>query len=119
MATVVSLIDRGRGPQLPHNRITVHDLVPYFQDGCSHEEIVRWLPSLTCDEVAIFEQYYREHRDELDDHERHVRERRAEQIRLQRLRFPEPEGPPAERLERLRELLKRHRQEGAGEGAHR
>src|SRR5262249_54529320 len=87
MENEITLIDRGRGLQLSTSRITVHDLVPYFRDGCSHDEIIRWIPSLTHEEIAIVERYYRQHQDELDEHERRVQAHRAEQIRLQRLRF--------------------------------
>ena len=92
MPKEITLIDRGRGLQLSTSRITVHDLVPYFQDGCSYDEITRWLPSLTHEEIAIVERDYRQHKDELDEYERRVRAYRAEQIRLQRLRFPERQG---------------------------
>src|SRR5262249_34395643 len=119
MQQVITLVDRGRGLQLSTSRITVHDLVPYFQDGCSYDEIIRWLPSLTHEAIALVERYYREHRDELDEYERRVRAHRAEQIRSQRLRFPEPEGSRDERKARLRQLLQRRRREDNGEGNHR
>jgi len=116
MQKEITLVDRGRGLQLSTSRITVHDLVPYFQDGCSYDEITRWLPSLSHEEIAIVERYYRQHKDELDEYERRVRAYRAEQIRLQRLRFPEPEGSRQERLARLRQLLQQRRQENNCEG---
>lgn len=102
MQKEITLIDRGRGLQLSTSRITVHDLVPYFQNRCSYDEITRWLPSLTHEEIAIVERYYRQHKDELDEYERRVRAHRAEQIRLHRLCFPEREGSRHERLARLR-----------------
>jgi uncharacterized protein (DUF433 family) len=68
----ITLIDRGRGLQLSTSRITVHDLVPYFQDGCSYDEIIRWIPSLTREEIAFVERYYRQHKDDLDEYERRV-----------------------------------------------
>src|SRR3954468_12580340 len=92
MTKEITLVDRGRGLQLSNSRITVHDLVPYFQDGCSYDEIIRWVPSLTHDEIRIVECYYRQHKDELDEYEGRVQAHRAEQIRLQRLRFPDREG---------------------------
>jgi uncharacterized protein (DUF433 family) len=101
----ITLVDRGRGLQLSTSRITVHNLVPYFQEGCSYEEIIRWLPSLTHDEIRIVECYYRQHKDELDEHEKRVRAHRAEQIRLQRLRLPEREGSRHVRLAQRRRLL--------------
>ncbi len=113
----ITLVDRGRGLQLSSSRITVHDLVPYFQDGCSYDEIIRWLPSLTHEAIAIVERYYRQHKDELDDYESRVRAHRAEQIRLQRLRIPGREGSRHERLAQLRQLLRQRRREDNGEGS--
>ena len=97
MQKEITLVDRGRGLQLSNSRITVHDLVPYFQDGCSYDEIIRWVPSLTHEEIRIVECYYRQHKDELDEYESRVQAYLAEQIRLQSLRFPEREGSRQER----------------------
>ena len=116
MQEEITLVDRGRGLQLSTSRITVHDLVPYFQNGCSDDEIMRWIPSLTHEEIAVVERYYWQHKDELDEYERRVQAYRAEQIRLQRLRFPEREGSRHERLARLRQLLQQRRREYNGEG---
>jgi len=116
MQKEITLVDRGRGLQLSTSRITVHDLVPYFQDGCSHDEIIRWVPSLTHEEIRILESYYCQHKDELDEYERRIRAYRAEQIRSQRLRFPEREGSRDERLAQLRQLLQQRRQETNREG---
>jgi uncharacterized protein (DUF433 family) len=113
----ITLVDRGRGLQLSTTRITVQDLVPYFQQGCSHEEIIRWIPSLTHEEIAVVEQYYQEHKAELDEEDRRIREYVEEQMRLQRLRFPQFEGTQEERMARLRELLEKRRQEKNGERA--
>jgi uncharacterized protein (DUF433 family) len=74
----IHIIDRGRGPQLSTSRVTVQDLVPYFQEGCSNEEIIRWIPTLTVEEIAIVERYYREHQKELDEEDRLIRERSAQ-----------------------------------------
>jgi len=54
----IEIIDHGRGPQLSTSRITVLDLVHYFQRGVSFEEINRWVPTLTHEEIAAVEQYY-------------------------------------------------------------
>jgi uncharacterized protein (DUF433 family) len=59
MQNEITLVDHGRELQLSTSRITVHDLVPYFQDGCTYDEIIRWLPSLTHEEIAVIEDYYR------------------------------------------------------------
>jgi hypothetical protein len=53
----IALVDHGRGLQLSTSRVTVMDLVPYFQQGCSHAEIIRWIPTLTTEEIAVVETY--------------------------------------------------------------
>jgi uncharacterized protein (DUF433 family) len=77
-AETIQIVDRGRGAQLSTSRVTVQDLVPYFQEGCSYEEIIRWIPSLTAEEIAVVERYYQEHRQELDEEDRVIRERSAQ-----------------------------------------
>jgi uncharacterized protein (DUF433 family) len=74
----ITLVNRGRGLQLSTHRVTVQDLVPYFQEGCPSDEILRWIPTLTHEEIAVVEQYYREHKEELDEEDRHIRERNAQ-----------------------------------------
>ncbi|SRR6266404_53471 len=77
MKTEITIVDEGRGPQLSTNRITVQDLVPYFQNGCSYEEIIRWIPSLTHEEIRVIERYIEEHREEVMEEDRCIREERA------------------------------------------
>lgn len=119
MAQKITLVDRGRGLQLSTSRITVLDLVPYFQQGSSHEEIIHWLPTLSGAEIAVAEAYYRQHKDEMDEKDRRARAYREEQIRLQALRFPPVAGTKEERMTRLRHLLHKHQQgkNGAGHSA--
>lgn len=74
----IAIVNRGRGLQLSTHRVTVQDLVPYFQEGCSHDEILRWIPTLTREEIIVVEQYYREHKEELDEEDRQIRERNAQ-----------------------------------------
>ena len=74
---------------------------------------MRWLPTLSAEEIAVAESYYRERRAELDEEDRRIRAHVAEQVRLQRLRFPEE--PREARLARMREMLQR-RKERNGEG---
>jgi hypothetical protein len=116
MEKAIALADRGRGVQLPMSRITIGEVVPYFQSDCSYDEIARWLPSLNHEKIAIFDRYYREHKEELDQHERAVFDHRAEQIQLLKLRFPEKQGSHRARLAQLKRLLKRRRGETNGEG---
>jgi uncharacterized protein (DUF433 family) len=115
-AESIQIIDCGRGPQLANSRITVLDLVHYFQKGRSYDEIRRWIPTLTVEEIAAVERYYRQHQDEFDEKERRAGEAREEQIRQQRLQFPEAVGTPQEQAVRLRQLLEKRRQEANGEG---
>lgn len=110
----VEIVDRGRGAQLSTSRVTVQSLVPYFQEGCTAEEIIRWIPSLTPEEIAVVEQYYREHQAALDEEDRQIRAYVAEQVRLQRQRFPEE--PRHVRLARMKETLRRRQEERNGEG---
>jgi hypothetical protein len=116
MRADIQILDRGRGLQLSTSRITVQDLVPYFQRGCSYQDIRRWIPSLSADEIAVVERYYREHQAELDEEDRRIREQRAERVRQQRLLFPEWPGTSQEHRQHLQKLLDRRRQEKNGEG---
>lgn len=115
MPTEITIVDRGRGPQLSTCRITVLDLVPYFQKGSTYEEILRWIPTLSREEIALVEAYYRDHKDEFDEKDRRARDRREEQIRQQRLTFPELNGTAEERRTRLQGLLEKRRKEKSGE----
>ena len=111
----IILVDRGRGLQLSTSRITVLDLVHYFQRGTSPEEIIHSIPTLTREEIAVAEGYYLEHKEELDEKNRRVMEYRGEQARLQRLRVSPLEGTKEERMNQLRDRLRRHLQEKNGE----
>lgn len=68
------IIDGGRGPQLSTSRITVQDLLPYHREGASNEEIRRWLPSLTDEEIALLKNYILEHHEEVLQAERDIKE---------------------------------------------
>ncbi len=79
MATnTIQIVDHGRGPQLSTSRVTVQDLVPYFQDSCSADEILQWIPTLTAEEIAVVRRYYTDHQQELDEEDRLIRSRSAE-----------------------------------------
>jgi uncharacterized protein (DUF433 family) len=110
------IVDRGRGPQLSNSRITVLDLVHYFQRGATYDEIIHWIPSLSCKEIALVERYYRDHREEFDEKERRVQEWRQGQIQQQHRHYPEFEGTREEHLDRLKQMLEKRRQEKNGEG---
>ena len=57
----IEIVDRGRGPPLSTRRITVQDLLPYYREGASNEEIRRWIPSLTAEEIAALKDYIDKH----------------------------------------------------------
>ena len=78
MPAKIEIVDRGRGLQLSTSRITVQDLVPYFQEGLGCDEIMRWIPTLSAEEIAVVEAYYRDHQAELDEQDRRIRERSAQ-----------------------------------------
>jgi uncharacterized protein (DUF433 family) len=110
----IEIVSRGRAPQLSTNRVTVQDLVPYFQDSCTHEEILRWMPTLTPDELVVVERYYREHQTELDEEDKKIRAYVAEQIRLQRHRYSVETSDV--RLDRMKARLAQRQKERNGEG---
>jgi uncharacterized protein (DUF433 family) len=74
----IQIVDRGRGLQLSTHRVRVQDLVPYFQENCTYDEILHWIPTLTPEEIAVVEQYYRDHQRELDEQDARIREREAQ-----------------------------------------
>jgi uncharacterized protein (DUF433 family) len=78
MEREITIIDRGRGPQLSTSRITIQDLFPYFQLGYSHEQIIREaMPSLTVAEIEVAKRYVDEHLDEVLEEDRLIREYNA------------------------------------------
>lgn len=109
----IDIVDRGRGPQLSTSRITVQDLVPYFQEGASTAEIIKWIPSLTDEEIGFVRNYYLQNQADLNEEDKQIRAYVAEQVRQQRLRFP-PESRD-ERLARMKATMLARRKERNGE----
>jgi len=105
----VTLVDRGRGLQLSTSRITVADLTPYFRHDYTYEEIIRWLPTLATDEIAVVEEYYRAHKKELDAEDDRTIAYREEQARLQAIRFPIPDETREQKIARFKEIIKKRR----------
>jgi hypothetical protein len=77
MNTEITIVNRGRGMQLSTSRITVQDLVPYFQSGSSYEEIMEAMPTLSVAEIQVVERYIDEHREQVMEIDRQIRERNA------------------------------------------
>jgi uncharacterized protein (DUF433 family) len=69
----IQIVDRGRGPQLSSSRITVQDLLPYYREDASNEEIRRWIPSLNDGEIALLKDYIRDHYDEVLQAEKEIK----------------------------------------------
>jgi uncharacterized protein (DUF433 family) len=113
MKTEITIVDRGRGPQLSTSRITVQDLVPYFQDSCSYEEIVRWIPTLTHEEIQVIERYIDEHREEVLEQDRRIRESIATRKNAPEVERIREEGKA--KLLALQEQLLRASANGEGE----
>jgi uncharacterized protein (DUF433 family) len=112
----IRIVDRGRGLQLSTSRFTVQDLVPYFQKRTPPEEIMEWIPCLTLEEIAVVADYYRQHRAELDEQDRRIRERAA-----QRRNPPEVEEilrRGSEKMAALREEFARRKRESERNGDH-
>jgi hypothetical protein len=66
-------VDHGRGPQLSTCRITVQDMLPYYREGASNDEIRRWIPSLSDDEIALLRNYIRDHFEEVLQAEKDIK----------------------------------------------
>jgi uncharacterized protein (DUF433 family) len=60
----VTIINRGRGPELAGTRITVFDLIPYLEAGRSSDFIATVL-EISKAEVGVLIQYIEEHREEV------------------------------------------------------
>ncbi|HEV3339967.1 MAG TPA: hypothetical protein VG125_06410 [Pirellulales bacterium] len=73
----ITIVDKGRGPQLSTSRITVQDLVPYFQLNYSYDEIRQIMPTLSVAEIQVVERYVEEHHEEVMEEDRRIRERNA------------------------------------------
>lgn len=76
-SVVAAPFDHRRRPQLSTSRITVQDLVPYFQLSYSYDEILQIMPSLSVPEIQAVERYVDEHREEVMEQDRRIRERNA------------------------------------------
>jgi uncharacterized protein (DUF433 family) len=77
MNAEITIVDKGRGPQLSTSRITVQDLVPYLQLKYGYDEILEIMPTLSVAEIRAVERYVEEHRDEVMEEDRRIRERNA------------------------------------------
>lgn len=77
MNAEIAIVDTGRGPQLSTSRITVQDLVPYFQLSYGYDEIRQIMPTLSVAEIQAVECYVQEHYEEVMEEDRRIRDRNA------------------------------------------
>jgi hypothetical protein len=110
-----AIVDRGRGPQLSNSRITVQDLVPYFQRNCTYQQIQEAIPLLHVEEIALVERYIQEHYQEVMEQDRQIRERNARRITPPNIEAILHNG--GKKMEALRERF-RNKQAGERNGDH-
>jgi uncharacterized protein (DUF433 family) len=112
----IAIVDRGRGPQLSTCRVTVQDLVPYFRQNLTHEQIREIMPVLTTAEIQAVARYIQENHDAVMEQDRRIRERAAA-----RRQPPEVEAAEREkrlkRLEAARQRIRQENQERNGDPA--
>lgn len=113
----IQIVDRGRGPQLPNNRITVMDVFYYLHRGRDFDFIHWVMPSLSREEFDAVVAYVNEHREELEEEDRQaeewIKERIAEQKAKGLYHEIDESIPLEERIARLREKMRRHQAEQA------
>ncbi len=106
MSQAISIVNRGRGPQLSTSRITVQDLVPYFQRDYTREQILEVMPALSLAELEVIERYVQDHYQEILDQDRRIRERNA--LRETPPEIEEVLHRAGERMSALREEFKKN-----------
>jgi uncharacterized protein (DUF433 family) len=109
----VAIINRGRGPELAGTRITIYNLLPYFERGWAYSAIAE-AHGISCDQVLALKEYFECHKEEI----------LAENAKiLERIGKGNPPEVEARRvgsrakLQALRDALRcKHSQEANGEG---
>ena len=69
----IQIVDQARGPQLSTSRITVQDLLPFYREDASNDQIRQWIPSLIDDEIAILKDYIRDNFEEVLQTEKEIK----------------------------------------------
>ncbi len=119
-ATTVTIVNRGRGPQLSTTRITVMDVFYWVHRGYGVDEIRDIMPMLSQEEIDAVMDYINANRDELAERDRCVEEIQTKRIAEQHARGgifapPDENIPFEERLKHLRARLDRKIAEKNGE----
>ncbi len=109
----ISIINRGRGPELAHTRITVYDIIPYLEEGW-HPSSIAMALGISSPAVRALIQYIEEHKEEV----------MAENAKIvERIRRGNPPEVEAKRqashakVLALREKLQREREQREANGA--
>ena len=116
MNAKITIVDDGRGPQLSTSRITVQDVVPYLELNCSYDEIRRIMPVLSVAEIQAIERYVEEHREEVMEEDRRIREQSA--TRRNPPHVEELLRHSREKRQSLHERLRNHRPEDGNGAGH-
>jgi len=74
MSKEITIVDRGRGPQLSTTRLTVMDVFYYMHRGHDFEFIHRAMPTLSRPEFDVVAAYVQDHHDELVEKDRRMDE---------------------------------------------
>jgi uncharacterized protein (DUF433 family) len=115
--TTTQLVDYGRGPQIPGERITVMDVFYYLHRGYDFDFIHRVMPRLTRDAFDTVVEYVRDHHAELVEKDRRVEERNRTGIEAQKAKGLSPtidrSIPIEERAERLKERVRQRQKDKA------
>jgi uncharacterized protein (DUF433 family) len=118
----VRIVDIGRGPQIEGHRLTVMDVFYYLHRGHDFDFIHRAMPTLTREQFDAVVAYVQEHRDELVEEDRCLEERIQEGIAEQKAKglYHEIDHtiPLEQRLDRLREKLRRQKEQAEKNGGH-
>lgn len=115
MNKTIEIVDRGRGPQLSTSRISVQDLVPYFQRNLTYAQILEIMPVLTVEEVQLVKRYVEENYEAVMEQDRRIRERSASHKNPPEIEEILRRG--GEKMAALREEFKKNRQELNGDHA--
>ena len=116
MKKLIEIVDRGRGPQLSTSRITVQDLVPYFQRQWNYEQILEIMPDLTVEEIEVIRRFFEANYELVMEQDRRIRRRNAHRQNAPEIEEILRRG--GEKMEALRqEFQKKKLQERNGDHA--
>jgi hypothetical protein len=106
----ITIVERGRGPQLSNSRITVLDVFYYLHRGYDFAFIHRAMPSLTREEFDAIVSYVKDHCAELIEKDRRAEEFHRRGMEAQRAKggiFAESDEnlTTEERAARLKEKM--------------